>query len=263
MSPAVSVHHVVEGPPDAPILVLSNSLGSTLAMWDPQMADLTRSFSVVRYDLRGHGDSPVPPDPYDIADLGGDVLALLDRLGIGRAHLCGLSLGGMVSMWLAAHAPNRVDRLVLCATSARFSPPEAWAERAAIVRAGGIEGVADIVVGRWFTPEHATTHPELIKEMRAMIAKTPPKGYEACCRVIEHTDLRPSLSAILAPTLVIAGAQDLAAPVDQAELINNGINDCRMAVVERAAHLLNVERPENVNALILEHLLNAPTKEDP
>jgi 3-oxoadipate enol-lactonase len=263
VSRAVPVYHVVEGPSGAPTLVLSNSLGSTLAMWDPQMAALTEHFSVVRYDLRGHGDSPVPPDPYDIADLGADVLALLDRLGVARAHLCGLSIGGMISMWVAANAPDRVDRLVLCATSARFDPPEAWADRAAIVRAGGIGSVADTVVARWFTPEHATAHPALIQEMRAMIANTPPEGYAACCGVVERTDLRPSLAAILAPTLVIAGAQDLAAPADQAELITDGIGDCRMAVVEHAAHLLNVERPENVTALILEHLLHAPTKEDP
>jgi 3-oxoadipate enol-lactonase len=260
---AVPVHHVVEGPPDAPTLVLSNSLGSTLVMWDPQMSALAQHFSVVRYDLRGHGDSPVPPDPYDIADLGADVLALLDRLRVDHAHLCGLSIGGMVSMWTAANAPDRVDRLVLCATSARFDPPEAWAERAAIVRAGGIGSVADTVVTRWFTPEHAAAHPELIHEMRAMIANSPPEGYAACCGVIERTDLRPCLSSILAPTLVVAGAQDLAAPVHEAEVITQGIDGCRMTVVERAAHLLNVERPENVTALILEHLLNASTKEDP
>jgi 3-oxoadipate enol-lactonase len=263
VSRAVPVHHVVQDPQSAPTLVLSNSLGSTLGMWDPQMSALAGHFSVVRYDLRGHGDSPVPPDPYDIADLGADVLALLDRLGVAHAHLCGLSIGGMVSMWIAANVPDRVDRLVLCATSARFDPPEAWADRAAIVRGGGIGSVADAVVARWFTPEHAATHPELIQEMRAMIANTPPEGYAACCGVVERTDLRPSLSSIRAPTLVIAGAQDLAAPADQAELITDGIGDCRMAVVDHAAHLLNVEQPENVSALILEHLLNASSKEDP
>ncbi len=263
MSGPIPVHHVVEGPPDAPTLILSNSLGSTLAMWDPQMAVLTRHFSVVRYDLRGHGDSPVPPGPYDIADLGADVLALLDRLGVTRAHLCGLSLGGMISMWVAADAPDRVDRLVLCATNAHFDPPEAWADRAAIVRAGGIGSVADAVVARWFTPEYAAAHPALVQEMRAMIANTPPEGYAACCGVIERTNLRPSLAAILAPTLVIAGAQDPAVPTDQAELTADGIGDCRMTVVEHAAHLLNVERPEIVTALIIEHLLDASTKEDP
>jgi 3-oxoadipate enol-lactonase len=263
VSGAVVVHSVVEGPADAPTLVLSNSLGSTVAMWDPQMSDLTEHFSVVRYDLRGHGASPVPPDPYEITDLGADVLALLDRMGVARAHLCGLSIGGMVSMWTAANAPDRVDRLVLCATSARFNPPEAWADRAATVRAGGIGNVADSVVARWFTPEHAAAHPALVQQMRAMIANTPPKGYAACCGVIERTDLRPSLAAIVAPTLVIAGAQDVAAPLDQSELITRGILESRMAVVEHAAHLLNVERPENVTALILEHLLNASIKEDP
>ncbi len=263
MSPAVAVHHVVDGPRDAPALVLSNSLGSTLGMWDRQMAALIPHFRVIRYDLRGHGASPVPPAPYDIADLGADVLALLDGLGVARAHVGGLSIGGQVGMWIAANAPERVDRLVLCCTSPRFEPPEAWAARAATVRADGVAAVADAVVARWFTPAFAGEFPELVHEMRDMIAGTPAEGYAACCGVVERTDLRTSLTSIEAPTLVIAGADDPAAPPEQSERIAAAIPCSRLAVVPHAAHLANVERPDDVNALILEHLLGEPTEAAP
>ncbi len=268
MSSAVAVHRVVEGPADAPAVVLSNSLGSTLGMWDRQMAALTPHFRVIRYDLRGHGASPVPPGPYDIADLGADVLALLDGLGVDRAHVGGISIGGQIGMWLAANAPDRVDRLILCCTSPRFEPPEAWAARAATVRAEGTASIADAVVARWFTPAFAAEFPGLVREMRDMIANTPADGYAACCGVVERTDLRPSLTSIQAPTLVIAGAEDPAAPPEQAERIAGAVPCSRVAVVEHAAHLANVERSREVNALILEHLLDeptdvAPTKEVP
>ena len=268
VSSAVAVHHVVDGPRDAPALVLSNSLGSTLSMWDAQMAALTPHFRVIRYDLRGHGTSPVPPAPYDIADLGADVLTLLDRLGVPRAHVGGLSIGGQVGMWIAANAPDRVDRLVVCCTAPRFEPPEAWAARAATVRAEGTAAVADLVVTRWFTPAFAGEFPELVREMRDMIAATPAEGYAACCGVVERADLRPSLTSIEAPTLVIAGADDPAAPLEQSERIAASIPCSQLAVVLHAAHLANVERPHEVNALILEHLLGqsteaAPTKEVP
>ena len=260
VSPAVAVHRVIDGPPDAPALVLSNSLGSTLSVWDRQMAALIPHFRVIRYDLRGHGASPVPPAPYEIADLGIDVLALLDALGVDRAHVGGISIGGQVGMWIAANAPERVERLVLCCTSPRFEPPQAWAARAATVRAEGTAAIADTVVARWFTPAFAAECPSLVREMREMIANTPAEGYAACCGVVERTDLRPSLTSIEAPTLVIAGSDDLAAPPEQGELIAGAIPHARIAVVERAAHLANVERSDDVNALILEHLLDAPTE---
>jgi 3-oxoadipate enol-lactonase len=252
---SVEVHRVVEGPADAPVLVLSNSLGSMLTMWDPQIAALTEHFRVVRYDLRGHGASPVPPGPYDIADLGADLLGLMDHLGIEKPHLCGLSLGGMASMWVAAHMPERVGRLILCSTSAWFGNPENWLERAATVRRQGTEAVADTVVGRWFTPGFAARHADQVGRMRSMIAATPAEGYASCCEVVAKTDLRPSLPSIAAPTLVIAGAQDPAVPLEQAEQLANGIPDAHLAVVEDAAHLANVEKPYEVTELILGDLL--------
>jgi 3-oxoadipate enol-lactonase len=263
MRTAVELHAVVEGPEDADVLVLSNSLGTTTAMWDPQMEELRRRFRVVRYDLRGHGESPTPPAPYDIADLGGDLLTLLDRLGVDRAHLCGLSIGGMIAMWVAANVPERVRRLILCCTSVRFDPPEAWAERAATVLAGGTQAVVDTVLGRWFTPAFAAEHPGTIAAMRADFVATSAEGYAACCGVAERTDLTPCLPFIQAPTLVIAAAQDPAAPPEQGRLIADGIRGARLRLVEGAAHLATIERPDDVTGLILAHLLDPSLKEDP
>jgi len=263
MSSLVRVHLVVEGPSDAPALIFSNSLGSTLVTWDPQARELSRDFRVVRYDHRGHGDSPVPAGPYQISDLGGDVLWFMDRLGISRAHFCGLSMGGMVGMWLGAHAPDRIDRLVLLCTSARFAPAEAWAKRAVTVRARGTGAVADAVVGRWFTPPYAAANPDVIDRMRAMIAATPAEGYAACCGVVERTDLYPDLPSIKAPTLVIAGADDPAAPPDLSRAIAAEVPDSRVAVVEHAAHLANLEQPRTVTNMIRAHIADASREEEP
>jgi 3-oxoadipate enol-lactonase len=263
MNPAVDVFHVIDGDPDAPTLVLVESLGSSLAMWDPQVEPLGRHFRVVRFDLRGHGRSPVPPGPYEIADLGADLLALLDRLGVERAHLCGLSIGGMVTLWVAEHAPGRVDHLVLCCSSARLEPGEAWTARAATVRAGGTEMVADAVVGRWFTPAYAARHPDLVLGMRAMIAGTPAEGYAGCCEAPATMDLRPGLSAVRAPTLLIAAADDPAIPPDHSERLAASIGGARLVVVPDAAHMPNVEQPERVTAAILDHLCTADGREEP
>jgi 3-oxoadipate enol-lactonase len=258
---AVELPHRVEGPAGAPVLVLSNSLGSTAEMWDPQVPALRERFRVVRYEHRGHGDAPVPPEPYTLDDLGGDALALLDRLGVRRAHFCGLSLGGMVGMWLAINAPERLDRLVLCCTSPMLSEDHDWADRARRVRAGGTVAVAEAVVDRWFTDGYAAGHPDLVTRMRAMVAATPAAGYAGCCEAIERMDLRPQLGAATTPTLVIAGAHDPATRPVHAERIAELMPDCRMAVVE-GAHLANVEAPGPVTELILDHLLDGGKERD-
>jgi len=252
---AVEVPHRIEGRDDAPALILSNSLGSTTAMWDPQVGSLGEHFRIVRYDHRGHGAAPVPPGPYSLDDLGGDVLALLDDLGIERAHFAGLSLGGMVGMWLGINAPERVDRLALLCTSAMLANDHDWAERARLVRAGGTEAVADAVGARWFTPEFWEREPELASRMKQMIVDTPADGYAGCCDAIAQMDFLPELESIDAPTLVIAGADDPATPPRHAERMAELIPGARLEVVDRAAHLANVERPEAVTPLMLEHLL--------
>jgi 3-oxoadipate enol-lactonase len=250
----VELHHTFAGPQDAGVVVLSNSLGTTLAMWEPQAAALARGHRVLRYDLRGHGRSPVPEAPYSIADLGSDLLALLDRNGIARASLFGVSLGGMVSMWVAAHAPERVDRLILCSTSAVMGPPESWTERAALVRREGTAAVADSVVARWFTPAFAAAQPDVVARIRGQLAATPAEGYAGCCEAIREMDQRPDLPAIAAPTLVIAAEGDPSTPPAHARAIAGLIPGARLEVLDRGAHLVNVEAPDVVNPLVLAHL---------
>lgn len=247
-------HHLVEGPADAPAIVLCNSLGTTLEMWDPQVPALTERFRVVRYDRRGHGRSPVPPGPYTIDDLGGDVLALLDRLGLARVSFCGLSIGGAVGMWLAVNAPERLDRLVVCSTRAAFPPPEQWAERAALVRAEGVAAVAEAALGRWFTPAFHEARPHVIDAFRAMLVGTPAEGYAGCCDALGALDLRPRLDGIVTPTLVLTGAGDPVAPPESGEELAAAIPGARHAVVADAAHMASTERPEAFTALVLEHL---------
>ncbi|HEY2600731.1 MAG TPA: 3-oxoadipate enol-lactonase [Thermoleophilaceae bacterium] len=252
---SIELNHRINGPDGAPVVVFSNSLGATLEMWAPQAPAVSARFRMLRYDQRGHGDSPVPPGPYDLPDLGRDVLDLLDRNGVERAHFCGLSMGGATGMWLAANAPERIDRLVLICTSARFGDPQMWIERAATVRANGTESVADAGLERWFTAGFREREPALTARFRAMIASQPDEGYANCCGVLERLDIREELGGIVAPTLLIAGAQDPSTPPEpDAHLIADRLPGTRLEVLDPAAHLANVERAEAVTDLILDHL---------
>jgi 3-oxoadipate enol-lactonase len=247
----VALNHRVEGPPEAPVLVLLNSLGTDLRMWEPQAAALRDELRLVRVDTRGHGGSPLPDPPWTLADLGGDVLALLDSLEIERASFAGVSLGGATAVWIAAHAPERVERLFACFTSAWFGPPDPWLARAATVRAEGVEAVADAVLDRWFTDR---VDPDLRARMRAMIVATPPEGYAAATEVVAHLDLREDLGRITAPTLVISGSEDPACPPDIGRALAAGIPGTEFVEVEGVAHLGSVERPDAVTDLIRTHL---------
>ncbi|MEV6694676.1 3-oxoadipate enol-lactonase [Micromonospora sp. NPDC051196] len=247
------LHATVDGPPDAPVLVLGSSLGTTGAMWQPQVAALATRFRVVRYDHLGHGGSPVPAGPYRIDLLGREVLRLLDDLAVGSAHYAGLSLGGMVGMWLAAHAPERIDRLALLCTSAYLGPADGWRARAASVRAGQLDAIADTVVTRWFTPGFAAARPDTVAGYRDMLTATPPAGYAACCEAIAAMDLRADLAAVRAPTLVIGAADDPATPPAHAADIAERIPSARLAIVDDAAHLANVEQPAAVARLLRAH----------
>jgi 3-oxoadipate enol-lactonase len=251
---ATRLHATLDGPAGAPVLVLGGSLGSTGAMWTPQLAGLAASFRVVRYDHLGHGGSLVPPGPYTIDGLGRELVALLDDLGVDRASLAGVSLGGMVGMWVAAHAPHRVHRLVLFCTSALLGPAEMWRQRAAAVRAGGMTAVADAVMARWFTAGFVRAHPAMVAAHRAMLVGTPAEGYAGCCEAIAEMDLRADLASISAPTLVVAGADDPATPPSHAELIAAGIADARLVVLPDAAHLATAERPDQTARLLLDHV---------
>lgn len=244
-------HYEVTG--DGPPLVLSNSLGATLAMWNPQMNTLSKHFRVIRYDTRGHGGSETPDGPYSIEDVGRDVLDLLDELELERAHFAGLSLGGMTGQWLAINAPERIERLVLLCTSANMGPPQMWIDRAKLVREQGTEAIVDGTLERWFTDEYRAKHP--LKSLREMFVGIDDEGYANCCAIIEKLDLRDGLPHIKAPTLVIAGAQDPATPPDDhGAVIAGAVPRARFEVLAPAAHLANVERAGDVNQLILEHL---------
>lgn len=253
----VEVHYRVdraaELPPEAPTVVMAGSLGSTLSMWDPQVASMSAQLRVVRFDIRGHGRSPEPPGPYGIDDLADDLLLLLDRLDVQRAHLVGLSLGGMIAMRLAARDPDRVDRMSVLCTSALLGPAQAWRDRAATVLSQGTQAVADAVVSRWFTPGFVAGHPQTVEAHRAMIAATPPVGYAGCCLAIADMDLRADLTSITAPTLVIGGVQDPATPPEHQQLIAAGIPGASLEYIDPGAHLASVEQPDTVNTLLLKH----------
>lgn len=249
----VDVPYRIEGPADAPALVLSNSIGSTSAMWDPQIPALSERFRVIRYETRGHDGAPVPNGPYALSDLGGDVVALLERLGVERAHFAGLSLGGMTGMWLAVNAPERIDRLALLCTSAMLARDIDWRARAKTVRDEGTGAVAAATVERWFTPGFIAANPDVAARMRAMVADTPPEGYAGCCDAIAEMDLVADLPAIRAPTIVIAARQDPATPPRHGQLIFRQIPGARFELVD-AAHLASYERPDEVTRLILSHL---------
>jgi 3-oxoadipate enol-lactonase len=250
---ACEVHAVVTGRPDGPVVVLSNSLGATHRMWDAQLQTLNEHFRVVRYDTRGHGESPVPDGSYSVDDLTGDVVALLDRLEVAHAHVVGLSLGGMTAMRLAERNPERVDRMVLlCA--AQLPPADSWLQRAETVRANGSVAVAESVVARWFTPEYLSAHPDIQTTHERMVAATSAQGYAGCCEAIAKMDLRQKLSCISAPTLAIAGAQDPATPPIMLEEIVAGVPNSRLLLVEQAAHLANAEQAGVVTPAVIAHL---------
>jgi 3-oxoadipate enol-lactonase len=242
-----ALHHVLDGPAGAPPLVLGGSLGTTLEMWRPQLPALAEHHRVIRYDHRGHGGSPVPPGPYTVDQLGADVLRLLDVLGIDRVDYAGLSLGGMVGMWLAANAAHRIRRLALLCTAAHLPAEVGYRQRAALVRAKGMADIVEPVLGRWFTEDFPQSRRA---PFRAMLAGTAPEGYAGCCEAIAALDLRPVLSKITAPTLVVAGAADPAIPPRYAGMIAAAVPGSRYVVLDRAAHLANVEQADAVNELL-------------
>ena len=249
---AVAVSHTVDGPAGAPVVVLSNSLGATRGMWAPQLPALAERFRVVTYDTRGHGASPAPDGPYTLDDLVDDLVALLDEVGAERAHVAGLSLGGMTAMRLAAREPARVDRLALLCTSAK-TQPQGFLDRAAAARSGGTAPLAPTVVSRWLTPGYAAEHPDLVARLEAMIAGADDEGYAACCEVVAHLDLREDLGRISAPTLVIGGQEDPALPPEHQQLIADSIPGAELVTVSPGAHLANLEQPLQVTGALLGH----------
>jgi 3-oxoadipate enol-lactonase len=248
--------HDVRGDDAAPALILGSSLGTTRAMWDPQHEALAARLRVVRFDHPGHGASPVPPAGMTLDDLGRSVLELADDLELPRFSYAGLSLGGMVGMWLSVHAPERVDRLALLCTSAHLPPAQKWRDRAAAVRgAGTCAAISESVVAGWFTPAFATRRPDVVASFTTMMEGIDPEGYAACCEVIATMDQRDVLGKITAPTLVIAGAQDEATPPGgHSDVIADAVPDALLVTLSPAAHLAAVEQPRTVAALLVDHV---------
>ena len=242
----------VDGRDGAPPLVLSPSLGTTLSLWEPQLDDLARNFRVIRYDHPGHGISPIPADEVTVAAIAEGVVGILDDLGVPQASFAGISLGGMIGMWLGANAPERIDRLVLAATGASLGTPATFAERAALVRAEGTAAVVDGSRQRWFTTAFAGS-PEaerVLGELRGIS----PEGYAACCEAVGAFSFHDDLHRVAPPTLVVVGEEDPVTPPDTVEALVNGVPDTRLVSIARASHLVNVEQPEAFTGAVLAHL---------
>jgi 3-oxoadipate enol-lactonase len=251
--PAGRLHYRFDGPADAPVIVLSNSLGANLSMWDPQVPALASKFRVLRYDSRGHGLSAAPPGPYTIEGLGRDVIGLLDELGIRRVQFCGLSMGGIVGLWLGLHAAERLDGLVACNTAARVGTVEAWNGRIATVRKGGIEAVVPALLERWFTPGFRASAPWVVESTRRMLLESTAEGYVACCEAIRDADLRDQVVGIKVRTLVISGASDPVTPPADGRFLEEKISGARYVELA-AAHLSNVEAVTQFTDALLQFL---------
>ena len=248
-SDGCSIYYHFEGEEGRPVVMLSNSLGSRLEMWEPQIAALTERYRVLLYDNRGHGRSDVPPPPYTLERIATDARELIEDLEVGPVLWCGLSLGGMVGMWLAANAPHLFKSAVFANTSPLLGPPDIWNERVKIIQTQGMEALAKIGVQRWLTPAFAAAHPDVQARLARMIAETPSRGYIGAALAIRDMDLRDCLARIALPVLVIAGSHDPSTPYTMGEQIAGGIAGARLAILE-TAHLSNVEQPEEFNRLV-------------
>lgn len=250
---SVVLSHSLIGDPAKPMVVMSSALGTSRAMWEAQHP-LGSEFSLLLYDHRGLGDSPAPQGPYTVEDLGTDVIALLDTIGAESVSFCGVSLGGMVGLWLAAHHRERIRSLVVMCALARLQPAERYVERAATVRADGIGPIAAGVVARWFTPRFGEQHPATLERYTRALAAMSAEGYASCCEAVATCDLRTAIHRVEARTLIIAGADDPFVAASSAVMFGASFRDASVAVVPDAGHLVNVEQPEMVNRLVLEHL---------
>ncbi|MDX6250829.1 MAG: 3-oxoadipate enol-lactonase [Kribbellaceae bacterium] len=238
------------GPEDAPVVLLGSSLGTTREMWAPQLEPLSERFRVIAFDHRGHGGSEVPPGPYSIEDLGGDVVELLNSLLVERASYVGISLGGAVGLWLAENAPDRFHRFVLmCPPAYPAAGAQVWTDRAAQVRAEGTQSIVDATLGRWFLPEFKDIEP-----LREQLLNTSDEGYAACCEALGAMDLRDELAEITAPVLLITAESDTSIPPETVVPLASQIPGAQLEIIENAAHLVSYSHPEVINHLLLAHL---------
>lgn len=236
-------------------LLFCNSLGTDLGMWDRQVAALSQTYRVLRYDRRGHGLSSAPPAPYALSDLGGDVLALLDALNIDRVHFCGLSIGGLTGQWLAIHAGDRLDKVVLCATAARIGTRESWEARMDVVRKAGLDGLVAATAERWFTPGFLAAEPEMVRGVLDRFAATSPEGYIGCCAALSRADFRGKLDQISHPLLAVSGEDDpVCPPTDLKVIAANAPRGRHVSFAGR--HMINIESWSSFNAALLDFLVH-------
>lgn len=250
----MDIEYRLDGPVDAPLLVLSNSLGTTFEMWQPQMATLTRHFSVLRYNPRGHGGTPLPSSTLTLELLGRDVVQLLDRLRVKQAHFCGISLGGLTGLWLSRFQPDRVNRVVVANTAARIGQPADWFQRVRQIRKKGLTAVAASAASRWFTPDFIRQHHPQVSRLVMALAHADPDGYAACCEALAAADLRQEVAKMTRPLLIIAGQQDPVTPVAEAQWLQQHIPGSELAILP-ASHLSNIACPQAFNSRLCEFLL--------
>jgi 3-oxoadipate enol-lactonase len=253
----VVLHHQVLGPSEGPVLIFINSLGSDLRIWQEVAPALTEQFRVVLYDKRGHGLSDAPPPPYSIDDHTDDLIALLDYIGIERASVVGLSVGGMIAQRMAVRLPDRVQSITLCCTAAKIGTPELWADRIGVVEQDGIEPIADAILQRWFTPPFRETRADELAGWRNMLVRTPAHGYAGTCAAIRDADLRPDAGLIAVPTLCVAGDEDGSTPAEVVKGTADLIPGARFALIEGAGHIPCVEKPAELSEIIKQHLKEA------
>lgn len=255
----IEMHYTLDGPTGAPVVTLSHSLATTLAMWDPQLPALTARYRVLRYDTRGHGGTEAPTGAYSLDGLADDAAALLGALGIARTHWVGLSMGGMIGQTLALRRPDLVASLALCDTSSRV-PAEArptWADRIRTAETQGMEPLVEPTIGRWFTPGFVASRPDVVDPVRAMIRGTSARGYVGCCHAISALDLTDRLGAITVPTLVVVGEEDLGTPVAASRAIQERIPGAELVIIKSASHLSNVEQPGAFTSALTSFLARA------
>jgi 3-oxoadipate enol-lactonase len=249
----VRLFYTVEGREDGPALVLSNSMGTTHEMWQPQIAALAERFRVVRYDRRGHGQSDSPPAPYTIEELAADSLAVMDAAGVQRAHWLGLSMGGMIGMWIAANHSNRIEKLVVASAATFMGPPELWDGRIKTAQARGMEVLAAPTMQRWFTAGFLKDGSEAVAEIRREFLQTTVDGFAGSCAAMRDMDQREAVRGIAAPALVISGAEDSGTTPAEAAFIVSRIPDAR-GIILKASHIANVEQPEAFTRAVLDFL---------
>lgn len=244
----------VDGPDGAPPLVLLHSLGSDRSMWRPQVDALAGPYRVVRVETRGHGAAPSPPGPYTLDELGRDVLDTLDALGLGTVHLCGLSLGGLMALWVAVHHPDRLRSLTVANTAARVGTADGWKQRIDAVQTHGLKRIRDDVLSRFFAPDFQRDHPAAFAEAQQAFVAADEAGYAACCSALADADLSSKVGAIATPTLVVGGALDVATPPGDAHALHEAIAGSQLVVLDGAAHLSNLDRPDAFTQAVRQHL---------